>query len=170
MLRPYTIPTVPTHSLFFGGLEVGVCARGVIGDVDDPADRGHKLREHAFDALPQGDVGHAASLASAAHPEHHDGILHVDQLDAPAVARDHRVHLFFEDFRDLLVERVVVDRAGRLRSGGHGRHRARYGRANRAANRLAHSLPGYGRLFDHGHDIARNDQLGYVETWQGENR
>src|SRR5258706_12328417 len=96
MLRPYTIPTVPTHSLFFGGLEVGVCARGVIGDVDDPADRGHKLRQHAFDALPERDAGHPAALTAAAHPQPDDGVLDVDEPDAPAVARDHRVHLVFE--------------------------------------------------------------------------
>src|SRR6266545_7968961 len=98
MLRPYTIPTVPTHS-FFGCLEVGVRAGGVIGDVDDAADRGDELREHPLDALPQRDIRHAAPLTAAAHAQHHDGVLHVDELDSPAVARDHRVHLLVEYFR-----------------------------------------------------------------------
>jgi len=78
----------------------------VIGDVDDAAHRGDELREHPLDALAQGDVSHTAPLASAAHAQHHDGILHVDELDPPAVARDHGIHLFVEDLRDLLITSV----------------------------------------------------------------
>src|SRR5438046_790201 len=108
MLRPYPIPTSPTHS-FFGATEVGVTAGGVIGDVDDAAHRRHELRKHPLDALPQRDVGHPAALTAAAHPQHDDGVLDIDELDASAVARHHRVHLLVEHLGDLLVQRIVVD-------------------------------------------------------------
>src|SRR2546425_9361087 len=72
--------------LFLRGLEVGVRARGVIGDVDDASDCGHHLREHPLDPLAQRDVGHAAALASAAHAQQANGAWPADQLAAPPVA------------------------------------------------------------------------------------
>jgi hypothetical protein len=52
--------------LFLGLLEVGVGAGGVVGDVDDVVDLGDGLGDRYFDALAEGDCGHAAALASAA--------------------------------------------------------------------------------------------------------
>src|SRR6266487_3286402 len=130
MLRPYSIPTVPTHS-FLGGLEVGVCAGGVIGDV---AHRRHVLRQHPLDALPERDVGHPAALTAAAHPQHDDGVLDIDELDASAVACHHRVHLLVEHLGDLLVQRVIVDGAG---PGGGAAFAATGGAPDAAAARIA---------------------------------
>ena len=44
-------------------LEVGVGTGGVVGDVDDTVDFGHRLGDGHFDALAEGDCGHAAALA-----------------------------------------------------------------------------------------------------------
>ncbi len=52
--------------LLFGLLEVGVGAGGVVGDVDDAGDLGDGLGDRHFDALAEGDCGHAAALASPA--------------------------------------------------------------------------------------------------------
>ena len=52
--------------LLLGLLEVWVGAGGVVGDVDDAVDLGHGLGDRYFDALAEGDRGHAAALASAA--------------------------------------------------------------------------------------------------------
>ena len=52
--------------LLLGLLEVRVGAGGVVGDVDDAVDLGHGLGDRHFDALAEGDCGHAAALASAA--------------------------------------------------------------------------------------------------------
>ena len=52
--------------LLLGLLEVWVGAGGVVGDVDDAVDLGHGLGDRHFDALAEGDCGHAAALAPAA--------------------------------------------------------------------------------------------------------
>jgi hypothetical protein len=54
------------HRLLLGLLEVGVGAGGVVGDVDDAVDLGDGLGDRHFDALAEGDCGHAAALASPA--------------------------------------------------------------------------------------------------------
>ncbi len=52
--------------LLLGRLEVRVGAGGVVGDVDDAVDLGDGLGDRYFDALAEGDGGHAAALAPAA--------------------------------------------------------------------------------------------------------
>ena len=52
--------------LLLGLLEVRVGAGGVVGDVDDAVDLGDSLGDGYFDALAEGDCGHAAALASPA--------------------------------------------------------------------------------------------------------
>jgi hypothetical protein len=52
--------------LLLGLLEVRVGAGGVVGDVDDVVDFGDGLGDGDFDALAEGDGGHAAALASPA--------------------------------------------------------------------------------------------------------
>jgi hypothetical protein len=52
--------------LLLGLFEVGVGAGGVVGDVDDAVDLGDSLGDRHFDALAEGDCGHAAALASPA--------------------------------------------------------------------------------------------------------
>jgi len=97
--------------LLFRGREIGVRARAVIGDVHDPLHLGDVAVQHGLDALAQRHIGHATALAAAAHPQHHHGVLHVDQLDAPTVARHHRVYLVLEQPGDAVVQRVVVQAA-----------------------------------------------------------
>src|SRR6185437_15410330 len=109
MLRPYKHPRVPRPS-FFRRLKIRVGARGVVGDVHDPAHGRHELGEHSLDALAQRDIGHAATLTAAAHAEHHHTFLDVDQLYPAAMAGYHGIHLLVEDLRDLLVQLVIIDR------------------------------------------------------------
>jgi hypothetical protein len=52
--------------LLLGLLEVGVGAGGVVGDVDDAVDLGDRLGDRYFDALAEGDCGHAAALTPSA--------------------------------------------------------------------------------------------------------
>jgi hypothetical protein len=53
------------YFLLLGRLEVGVGTGGVVGDVDDVVDFGHRLGDGHFDALAEGDCGHAAALAAS---------------------------------------------------------------------------------------------------------
>ena len=86
------------------------------------------------------------------------------------MARHHRVHLFVEDFRDLLVERVIVDGTGRFRTDRHWRHIARQRRANCHADRFADRLPRRGGLLHDSDDVSRYDELADSQTRDGENR
>lgn len=52
--------------LLLGRLEVRVGAGGVVGDVDDAVDLRDRLGDGYFDALAEGDCGHAAALAPPA--------------------------------------------------------------------------------------------------------
>ena len=52
--------------LLLGLLEVRVGAGGVVGDVDDAVDLGDSLGDRYFDALAEGDCGHAAALTPPA--------------------------------------------------------------------------------------------------------
>jgi hypothetical protein len=51
--------------LLLGGLEVGVGARGVVGNVDHVDDLWHRLGDRDLDALAEGDGRHAAPLTAA---------------------------------------------------------------------------------------------------------
>ena len=57
---------LPRGRLLLGRLEVGVAPGGVIGDVNDVVDLGHRLGDRHLYPLIEGDRGHAAPLTSAA--------------------------------------------------------------------------------------------------------
>jgi hypothetical protein len=61
--------TVVRGGLFLGLLEVRVGAGGVVGDVDDAGDLGDCLGYRHFDALAEGDCGHAAALTPPAQAQ-----------------------------------------------------------------------------------------------------
>jgi len=68
----------------------------MVGDVDDVGDLGHRLPQDALNALGQGLLGHAASLATPAQLEMDHRTLHGDQVGSTAVLGDAGVDLGFE--------------------------------------------------------------------------
>ena len=58
---------------------------GVVGDVDDLGDLGHRVEDRDLDALAQRDRGHAAALAPAAEAQVGDRVLDRDELGVAAV-------------------------------------------------------------------------------------
>jgi hypothetical protein len=72
----------------------------VIRRVEDLADRRSQVPNRALDPLLQGHVGGAAALTPTAQSDEDVVLLDVDQLDPPAVLRDGRVDLPFEQVLD----------------------------------------------------------------------
>src|SRR5450755_994427 len=86
--------------LFLRGLEVGVGAGGVVRDVDDLADLGHRPGDGHLDPLAERDRRHATALASAAQAQVGRGAFDGGKLGAAAVAGDARVDLAVEHSDD----------------------------------------------------------------------
>src|SRR5262245_17788088 len=86
--RPQAVAGVrrdPREDSALGGRVVGIRARPVVGDVEDLGDLRDLLEDHPLDPGLERDVGGAAALAAAAHPEVDGAVLHVQQLDVAAV-------------------------------------------------------------------------------------
>ena len=74
----------------------------MIGDVLNVYDLRNGFLEHLANPLRQGDRGHAAPLATAAHLQVHDVIANVDQADGAAMCRHTGVYPLVEDALDPL--------------------------------------------------------------------
>src|SRR5574342_612686 len=147
--------------LLLGGGEVRVVSGGVVRDVHDPFHFRNVLGEHSLDSLTQRHARHAASLTTAAHPQQHDRVLDVDQLDAPPVAGDHRVDLLLEQVVHPLVQLVVGEAggAGRRRLVGYRRRVPGEHVPDRRAHRLPYHLPGVGRVLHDRDEVGSDDDL-----------
>src|SRR5690606_31943502 len=72
-------------------------ATGVIGRVTHRSDLRYTLTQSLLDALLQGDVDHAASVATTAELQQHDaGSIDLQQADAPTVRGEPGIDLRFQ--------------------------------------------------------------------------
>src|SRR6266852_5188166 len=86
------------------------------------------------------------------------------------MTRHHRIDLLLEHLRHLLIQRVIVDGVRETWRRREGWKITCHRRADRHANGLTDRLPGSGRLLHDGHNVARYDELGRVETGDRKNR
>ena len=105
--------------LLLGLLEVRVGAGGVVGDVDDAVDLGDSPGDRHFDALAEGDCGHAAALTPPAQAQIGGGAFDARELGVSAVAGDARVDIAVEHGHDATGD--VGVQAGPGRCGRTGR-------------------------------------------------
>src|SRR3989475_5762949 len=78
---------------FLGRLEVGVRARGVVGDIDDLGDLWDGGLDRDLDPLPQRDIDLGATLTAAAQLDIGGTTAHFEQVDEAAVRGDRGVDL-----------------------------------------------------------------------------
>src|SRR5712691_331762 len=89
--RSIGLPPSDPRDLALAGGVVGVAPAGVIRGVEHLCHLGQLVLDQPLDPRLQRDVGRAAPLAAAAHLQVHAVVLHVDEIDVPAVTRDSRV-------------------------------------------------------------------------------
>jgi len=68
----------------------------VVGGVTHLVDLGEGVEDRGAHPLTQGDLGHAAALAAAAHVNECNSLGDIEQIDVPAMGRDGRVDLVIE--------------------------------------------------------------------------
>ena len=116
------------------GCIVGIAARSVISRVENRTDLRHAAADGCFDAVSQSHVGHATSLASAAHLDEHGVFSDVDQPHEAAVLSHCGV--------DLSIQHGLYSLADHFRR--------RQGRSDRLADSR---LPGSEMLTDRGPNL-----------------
>src|SRR6202171_457608 len=101
-LRTADAPPADRRDLrrFLGRLEVGVRARGVVGDVDHLGDLRDGPFERDLDPLPKRDVDLGAALAAATQLDIGGATANLEQVDKATVRRDRGIDLPVEDLLD----------------------------------------------------------------------